>query len=158
MNPNNSSYSRHFTRRLSMESVLIDGADINELVKAQPFVEAWDGYDLDRTLVLHDKMDDVLELGKPIMPMIEHMKKTIKGGRKVKIFTARVSFADERINNAVRKVIQDYFFKLVGVMLEVTNIKDQGMRNLYDDRAYHVVPNEGVIVGQENKEDGVVNA
>jgi hypothetical protein len=36
--------------------------------------------------------------------------------------------------------------------LEVTNIKSQGLKVLFDDRAYHVIPNTGLIVFPEKKE------
>ena len=43
--------------------------------------------------------------------------------------------------------IQDYLEKECGLpRLEVTNIKTTSMKALYDDRAFHVVRNTGVVV------------
>lgn len=121
-------------------------AYIEALAKQNPYIEEWIGYDLDKTLFRHDKWEGVLHFGEPILPMIEHLKENLATGKRVKIFTARVSYADERINTVVRKAIQDLLFGHVGKVLEVTNIKDMGMRMIYDDRATGVIPNEGVII------------
>jgi hypothetical protein len=148
-------------RHLSAESQTPESGDegsaayIEALAKQNPYIEEWDGYDLDKTLFRHDKWEGVLHFGEPIQPMLDHLKENLATGKRVKIFTARVSYADERINTAVRKAIQELLLPYVGQVLEVTNIKDMGMRNLYDDRAWHVIPNEGVIVGKSkgmNKE------
>jgi hypothetical protein len=121
-------------------------AYIEALAKAQPYIEEWIGYDLDKTLFRHDKWEGVLHFGEPIVPMLDRLKQDLASGKRVKIFTARVSYADERINTVVRKAIQDLMFEHTGQVLEVTNIKDMGMRNLYDDRATGVIPNEGVVI------------
>lgn len=118
---------------------------ITKLADEQPQVEEWDGYDLDKTLATHGDWKGPLHIGEPIQPVIDHLKERLAAGRKVKIFTARVSYQDERVNAAVRKAIEAWCLKHIGVVLEVTCIKDVGMRNLFDDRAFHVEPNTGVI-------------
>jgi len=137
----------NLARHLATESIGdIDAIEIERMAKAQPYLDAWDGYDLDKTLFRHDEWKGVLHFGEPILPMIEHLKQNLASGKKVKIFTARVSYDNPVINRYVAQRIQDLLFKHVGVMLEVTCRKDMGMRALYDDRAFHVYPNTGTIL------------
>lgn len=137
-------------RHLAVESVgVLEGVDvdlINQLSDANPRIPNWDGFDLDKTLAFFDEWNGPLHIGEPISAMIEQIKQTIAEGRIAKIFTARVSYTDERVNAAIRKAIQAWCLQHIGQVLEITNIKDMGMVNLYDDRAYHVVPNQGTIV------------
>lgn len=126
-----------------------DVAVIDALVDAVPYIDPWDGYDFDKTIAIYEKGDDkfsVLKLGAPIESMIEHIKANLASGKKCKIFTARVSYDDERINQAVREVIRAWCVEHIGVALEITCKKDIGMRTLYDDRARQVVENTGQIV------------
>jgi hypothetical protein len=76
-------------------------------------------------------------------------------GQDVRIFTARVdggtvalsmgnpAGSDFRDIEYVTKIIQDWTEKHFGVRLPVTNTKDYGMIELWDDRAVQVVPNTG---------------
>lgn len=144
-------------RHLATEEMDAVEADIEALAAQQPYIEEWDGYDLDKTLFRHDTWKGVLHFGEPIMPMIEHLKANVASGKRVKIFTARVSYDDERVNTAARKAIQDLLFTHVGKVLEVTCKKDMGMRNLYDDRAWRVEANQGTIVGQNKYPAGAVD-
>jgi hypothetical protein len=146
--------NRHLSNE-SLESDALTDEQVIALANNQPWTDEWDGYDFDKTLFTHESGTgnfSVLSFGEPIMPMIEHLKANVASGKKCKVFTARVSYADERINAVVRKHIQAHVLKHAGVEVEVTNIKDVGMRNLFDDRAFHVVPNKGIIVGPEDIE------
>jgi hypothetical protein len=125
-------------------------AEIEALAKAQPYLEEWIGYDLDKTLFVHEIWKGVLHFGEPIPAMIEHLKHNLEQGIKCKIFTARVSYDSELINAVVGKAIQDLLFEHVGQRLEVTCKKDMGMRKLFDDRAFNVEPNKGIINGATN--------
>ncbi len=138
--------ARHFAAEEIDVTEGVDVGLINQLAASQPYIEAWVGYDLDKTLFTHDKWEGPLHFGEPIEPMIEHLKATIASGKKAKIFTARVSYEDQRINDAVRKAIQALVAKHVGSIIEVTCIKDVGMREFYDDRARQVIENTGEIV------------
>jgi hypothetical protein len=139
--------ARHLTTESSID---IDAQEIEALAKAQPYLEEWIGYDFDKTLFVHEKWEGVLHHGEPILPMIEHLKHNLEQGLKCKVFTARVSYQDDRVNQAARKMIQDALLPYVGQVLEVTNIKDMGMRKLFDDRAFNVEPNKGIINGATN--------
>lgn len=135
-------------RHFSVESIADPAAaEIEALAKAQPYLEPWIGYDFDKVLVRHDEWQGVLHHGEPIKDMIDHLKHNLSQGIKCKVFTARVSYQDDRVNQAARKMIQDFMFEQTDQVLEVTNVKDMGMRALYDDRAWHVEPNKGIIVG-----------
>jgi hypothetical protein len=139
------SLARHFTAE-SYEPV---GDElINQLADQALRIEEWIGYDADKTLFYHESGSEyrVLEFGKPIQPMIDHLIANLDAGKKVKIFTARVSYVDERVNDAVRAKLVAIMLELTGRVLEITCVKDCGMRKIYDDRAFHVIPNEGVIV------------
>lgn len=99
--------------------------------------------DLDGTLAYYDGWKGVGVIGTPIPRMLERVKQWIKDGEEVVIFTARVSFhGDEAV-----KHIEDWCLEHVGQKLKVTNIKLGEFTHIYDDRAYHVVPNTGVSIG-----------
>lgn len=108
--------------------------------------KGWIGVDLDGTLAHYDRWYGIDYIGKPIKPMVERVKKWIAEGVTVKIFTARVS--DTRVAPRVCQVIA-WWLKDNGLPdLEVTNVKDLGMVQLWDDRAVQVVPNTGEPVGE----------
>lgn len=86
-------------------------------------------------------------------------KRWLAEGRMVKIFTARVSFPDVPIigksreardaaarrfeADLARESIKLWCKEHIGVELEITNEKDYGMIELWDDRAVQVEPNTG---------------
>lgn len=108
--------------------------------------DGWVGFDLDSTLAVYNKGDGIDTIGAPIAKMVEHLKSYLAAKIKVKIFTARVSGDDpEKIQKQVA-MIQEWCKLHIGVVLDVTCIKDFKMIRLYDDRAVQVVPNRGVIV------------
>jgi hypothetical protein len=131
----------------------------------------WIGVDLDGTLAKYDGWKGPLEIGEPIMPMVERVKAWLAEGLEVRIFTARVSrtpmtsatirqvmqksglspleAADwiETWNDSVEKIratIEDWCEEWIGRRLPVTNEKDFGMIELWDDRAVGVALNLGV--------------
>lgn len=71
--------------------------------------------------------------------MVERVKIWLAEGKQVKIFTARVCDGLE----STRKTIEDWTEKHIGTRLEVTNIKDFALLELWDDRAVRVVKNKG---------------
>lgn len=103
----------------------------------------WIGVDLDGTLAYYDGWRGAEHIGEPIPLMLARVKEWIADGRTVKIFTARAS-EPENI-----PFIKAWVEKHVGVSLEVTNIKDYGMRQLWDDRAIQVEENTGIRVVNE---------
>lgn len=104
--------------------------------------ESWIGYDLDGTLAEHypNKKFRPNAIGKPIPKMIARLEKDLEKGENVKIFTARVSK-----NPAMRKKIQLWLMKQGLPALEVTAVKDLGLKKLYDDRAVGVEANTGEL-------------
>lgn len=100
----------------------------------------WIGVDLDGTLArdLNSRRgEDREEIGSPIEPMLTRVKKWIAEGRTVKIFTARAS--------SPRQVaaIKEWLVSCGLPDLEVTNVKDHRMTELWDDRCVQVTTNLG---------------
>lgn len=101
----------------------------------------WIGVDLDGTLAEYNGWVGPDHIGRPIQGMVTRVKEWIKAGYEVRIFTARAS-DPEQIPPIERWAEQVFGFKL-----PVTNCKDFGMIELWDDRAVGVVTNEGRIRG-----------
>lgn len=104
----------------------------------EPTMNGWIGVDLDGTLAYYDHWRGVSHIGEPIAPMVDRVKQWIKQGKVVKIFTARVS--DPAFNvQVIHRWLQDQ-----GIPpLEVTNVKDFHMKELWDDRCVQVGLNTG---------------
>src|ERR1700722_14845096 len=97
----------------------------------------WIGVDLDGTLArdLGSRRGD--EIGSPIKPMLLRVKQWIAEGHTVKIFTARAS--SPRQVAAIKKWLAKHGLP----DLEVTNVKDLKMIELWDDRCVQVATNSG---------------
>jgi hypothetical protein len=105
----------------------------------------WIGVDLDGTLA-HDlgnkhKNGGLDEIGSPIKPMLNRLKKWIAEGKTVKIFTARASSPRQVV--MIKKWLATYGLP----DLEVTNVKDLRMIELWDDRCVQVMTNLGEPIG-----------
>lgn len=107
----------------------------------------WVGFDFDGTLAQYDGWKGVDHLGEPIPSMVERLKNYLKQGMEVRIFTARISEGEERGDSQAAARIKEWCVKHIGQELPVTNVKDHGLVNLYDDRAIAVEPNTGRILG-----------
>jgi hypothetical protein len=106
----------------------------------------WIGVDLDGTLAKYDEWVDPLHVGEPIAPMVQRVKDWISSGIEVRIFTARVGTQkDNRVIPDVIKAIEDWCELHIGQKLPVTNMKDFGLIELWDDRAVRVKKNTGKI-------------
>ena len=106
----------------------------------------WHGFDLDGTLAHYDKWVSAHHIGNPIPEMIKKIRNHLDRGEKVKIFTARVNTDDvdgDPENQSIRKAIQDWCLKHIGMILPITCVKDYKMISLYDDRAIQIIPNTG---------------
>lgn len=103
----------------------------------------WIGVDLDGTLAFYDTWRGADHIGEPVPAMLTRVLDWVKEGKLVKIFTARAS---EPTNIPI---IEKWSMDYLGVVLPVTNVKDQDMIELWDDRAKQVVQNTGEIVGSE---------
>lgn len=123
-------------------------------------ISGWIGVDLDGTLAHYDGWHGEDHIGDPIPEMVQRVKRWIEEGKTVKIFTARVSvdgaysleskkFADNTFAQKQIIFIQDWCEKHIGVRLEVTNVKDFAMVELWDDRCVQVIMNTGKPVGDK---------
>jgi hypothetical protein len=102
--------------------------------------KGWIGVDLDGTLAYYDKWRGADHIGEPIKPLLKRVKEVIAAGSTVKIFTARAS---EKENIPHIKA----WCKKHGLGdLEVTNVKDFAMTELWDDRAKQVIKNKGIFI------------
>jgi hypothetical protein len=101
----------------------------------------WIAVDLDGTLAEYHGWSE--EIGKPVPLMMERLYKWLHTpGLKVKIFTARASLGEEHI-----LVVKQWLSKHALPDLEVTNVKDMFMIELWDDRAIQVIKNTGIAIG-----------
>lgn len=107
----------------------------------------WIAVDLDGTLARYDGWKGVDHIGEPISEMTSRVKLWVGQGKTVKIFTARMhGHGLPDLQGGIIDVltpIQNWCKEHIGTVLEVTNVKDFGMVELWDDRAVQVVPNEG---------------
>lgn len=106
--------------------------------------DAWIGVDLDGTLANYDGWKGPLHIGAPVVLMVETVRGMLRDGYLVKVFTARVAVDDPQLRSEIEQAIQDWCEQHLGVRLEVTNIKDFAMVELWDDRAVRVLPNTGL--------------
>lgn len=116
-------------------------------------MSGWIGVDLDGTLAKYDGWISEYHIGEPVPLMADRVKDWLSRGIDVRIFTARADSGHVEIHpDGVRQrnvdhvigVIQDWTEKHFGVRLPVTNKKDFGMIQLWDDRAVQVIPNTGI--------------
>ncbi len=101
-------------------------------------MSGWIGVDLDGTLAHYGDWKGYDHIGHPIPKMLDRVKAWLKEGKKVKIFTARASHGQDGI-----KPVKAWLKKVGLPDLEVTNEKDFGMTELWDDRAVQVIHNTG---------------
>lgn len=105
-------------------------------------MNAWIGVDLDGTLAKYEKWSGIDEIGEPVAEMMTRVKDWIARGKVVKIFTARAG-----VPEAIAPI--KAWLKKQGLPdLEITNVKDFGMLELWDDRCVQVEPNTGKVVGE----------
>lgn len=117
----------------SQETIEING-------QRQTLPRIWTGVDLDGTLAYHDRSASYGKVGAPVPAMMELVKKMIRNGVRVKIFTARAS--DPEQLPIIRKWLKDNGLP----ELEITNVKDYAMWRLYDDRCIQVEYNTGRLI------------
>lgn len=110
-------------------------------VKKYPWRSGWIGVDLDGTLAHYEGFKGHDHIGEPIPKMVERVRNWINDGYEVRIFTARVAYAEEW--DRVKPKIEDWCMKHIGRILSITCIKDREMFQLWDDRAVQVIPNTG---------------
>lgn len=120
----------------------------------------WIGVDLDGTLAEYHGWKGENNIGAPIPAMVKRVKQWLSEGKTVKIFTARVcvngaysleskQYADRDFSDNQVSLIQDWCEQHIGQRLEVTNVKDFAMIELWDDRCVQVRINTGERVGEQ---------
>jgi hypothetical protein len=97
----------------------------------------WIGIDLDGTLAHDTGFHSEDQIGPPIPEMLQRVKNWINQGQRVKIFTARATIPQHIPH------IRDWLRENGLPDLEITNVKDFAMIELWDDRAVEVLPNTG---------------
>jgi hypothetical protein len=107
----------------------------------------WYGVDLDGTLAHYDRWISHEHIGQPIQVMVDRVKEWLAEGKDVRIFTARM--ARHSLFRDCRSPIEKWCEEHIGQILEVTNVKDTTMLELWDNRAIQVVTNSGQRVGNE---------
>ena len=118
-------------------------------------MSGWIGVDLDGTLAHYDGWKNARHIGDPVPAMLQRVKRWLTEGKDVRIFTARVdggavalsmgnAAGSEYVDvDGVREQIETWCLQHIGVVLPVTNKKDYGMIELWDDRCIRVVTNTG---------------
>jgi hypothetical protein len=105
-------------------------------------MSGWIGVDLDGTLAEYHGWNGIEHVGNPVPRMLARVKEWLELDIPVKIFTARVCVG-EPDRSIVIAIIQDWCEANGLPRLEVTNVKDFGMIELWDDRAIRVEVNTG---------------
>lgn len=136
--------------------------------------QGWYGFDLDGTLAVYDHWRGIDHIGAPVAKTVRLMKRMHEDRLRVKILTARVSprtnpetMANPYLENrwciespddmpwalnpkvwTAREFVQDWCWRVLGFVPEITHEKDHLMLNLFDDRVVQVEPNTGWILGR----------
>lgn len=105
----------------------------------------WIGVDLDGTLAEYDGWQGAFIIGDPVPAMMERVLNWCNAGKDVRIFTARVCDSEDDPDHSilVRAAINNWCVQHLGRVLPITNRKDFGMSELWDDRAVQIIPNTG---------------
>jgi hypothetical protein len=109
-------------------------------------LNGWIAVDLDGTLADYSEWKGPEHIGAPIPLMVERVKAWLAQGVDVRIFTARIAHDED---GSVAAIIERWCEEHLGVKLAITNQKDYGMVELWDDRCVQVVPNTGRRADQE---------
>jgi len=102
--------------------------------------KGWIGVDLDGTLAEYHGWDYTGGIGKAIPLMVERVKTWLLEGKTIKIFTARANRPEQIV------IIKKWLLDNNLPELEITNVKDLKMIELWDDRCVQVVPNTGIPI------------
>lgn len=100
----------------------------------------WIAVDLDGTLADYSEWKGPEHIGAPVPLMVERVKAWRAEGKDIRIFTARVAHDED---GSVLAVIDRWCEEHLGERLPVTNTKDYGMVELWDDRCVQIIPNTG---------------
>lgn len=120
-------------REYPLETISNESYEINE-------TKPWTGVDLDGTLAYYERSSSSDMIGEPVPAMMAFVKKMIKHGIRVKIFTARVQDPEQL------PIISNWLKENGLPELEITNVKDYYMHRIYDDRCIQVEKNTGRFI------------
>jgi len=109
-------------------------------------MNGWIGVDLDGTLAHYEHGKSMKHIGAPVTAMAIRVRTWLAEGRQIRIFTARASVP------SLVKPVEDWCLAHFGVRLPVTNVKDFGMIELWDDRCIQVHVNTGRRVDQNGRD------
>lgn len=112
-------------------------------------MRGWIAVDLDGTLAHYTGWQGAHHIGDPVPLMLERVKQWLAEGKDVRIFTARVSATGPEGVRA-RLLVENWCEKHLGRAIPVTNQKDYGMVELWDDRCVQVVANTGRRADEEH--------
>jgi hypothetical protein len=116
-------------------------------------MSGWIGVDFDGTLSEYNGWVAGDHCGPPIPAMLARVKAWLAEGKDVRIFTARIYHdnSPKRLQDAelARTAIVEWCKLYVGKEIPITNVKDYGMIELWDDRCVQVRPNTGVSLEEE---------
>lgn len=113
--------------------------------------KSWIGVDLDGTLAHAYRWHGKHHIGTPIKRMVDRVRRWHNAGKCVKIFTAR---AEDPTNVPI---IKAWLKKHRLPDLEVTNVKDEAMIQLWDDKAVAMRKNQGTRRDDERIAESVVD-
>jgi hypothetical protein len=128
-------------------------------------MSGWIAVDLDGTLAEYDTWRGPEHIGAPVPLMVARVRRWLSEGRDVRIFTARVDGGAVALQmgnpdgeqcrdvDGVRAHIEAWCRLHIGAVLPVTNVKDYGMLELWDDRAVRVETNTGERCCSDRKSD-----
>ena len=100
--------------------------------------------DLDGTIAMYSGWVGPDEIGEPIKRMIERVKEWLSKCYDVWIFTSRMSVEDIELRSKIERAVRAYCLKHIGVELPVTATKFMIFDEIWDDRAFSIVPNTGL--------------
>jgi hypothetical protein len=109
----------------------------------------WIGVDLDGTLAYYHGFTGEYNIGDPIPEMLKRVKQVMADGKTVKIFTARAG------DPSAIPYVKEWLIKHGIGGLEITNVKDFSMIELWDDRCIQVISNTGKIAAHESYKAGL---
>lgn len=115
------------------------------------WITPWIGVDLDGTLAMDvpGASYDPLVIGPPVPEMVARVRAVLDEGEfDVRIFTARAA-ADGELKERIEDKIKRWCKEHLGRELPITCQKDYGLREIWDDRAWHVVRNTGKMPEKE---------
>jgi hypothetical protein len=100
----------------------------------------WIAVDLDGTLAWYDQNHDINIIGDPIEETLFRVKQWVAEGIEVRIFTARAAVED------MVQPVKDWLSKHDLPDLTVTNLRDNQLIQMWDDRCIQVETNTGEIL------------